>query len=320
MPSIMKTLSAVVAGLAAVSALPAQHKWSTRQLHMFEIGKRQNAAAAAAGLTDIDILQFALTLELLEAAFYQQGFARIPAADFAALGLNERQIQDLIGVGKSESAHVALLQGAIAQAGTKPVQACQYNFEAAFASASAMVQTAGILESVGVSAYLGAGVLVSDPSILGTAASILTIEARHETFVRVASGLQASPAPFDTAISPRQVFSAAAPFIVSCPEGSNLAITPFAALSMAPGAQAATTAGQSLNIAAEGVNGATHCAFTNGNIIGGTTFAPFVAGTGCVIPQNIGGITYVSLTNSDNLTGKLTDDMILAGPMIVRIS
>lgn len=58
MPSIMKTAGAVVAGLAAVaSAIPAAPKLTDSQMKFYEYGKRQNAAAAAAGLTDVDILQ-----------------------------------------------------------------------------------------------------------------------------------------------------------------------------------------------------------------------------------------------------------------------
>jgi hypothetical protein len=58
MPSFQKAFGAVVAGLAAVSsALPAVPKLNEGQMKMFEHAKRQNAAAAALGLTDIDILQ-----------------------------------------------------------------------------------------------------------------------------------------------------------------------------------------------------------------------------------------------------------------------
>ncbi|KAL8418922.1 hypothetical protein RB594_002217 [Gaeumannomyces avenae] len=325
MPSIMKTASLVVAGLAAVAtALPAGPRLNGNQMKLYELSRRQNAAAAAAGLTDVDILQFALTLELLEAAFYQQGFAKFPQSDFQSLGLTPQQITDLQGVGTSEQTHVSLLQGAIAQAGVKPVQACEYNF--GFTDAKGMVGTASVLESVGVSAYLGAAPLITDGSILGTAGSILSIEARHQTFIRVASQLAASPSAFDTALSPKQVFSLAAPFIKSCPEGSNLAIQAFPGLAMAQGAQvSALASGQTLNLQATGgqaagSQAAQFCGFTNGQIVGGTSFSPFVAGTGCVIPQNLQGVVYVTLTNSAPLTGKLTDAEIMAGPMVVQIS
>jgi len=58
MPSMMKTAGAIVAGLATVaSALPSVPKFTASQMKFYEYQKRQNAAAAAAGLTDIDILQ-----------------------------------------------------------------------------------------------------------------------------------------------------------------------------------------------------------------------------------------------------------------------
>ena len=262
----------------------------------------------------------ALTLEWLEATFYQQGFAQFPPEQFAALGLTQLQIQDLLDIGTSESSHVSLLQSAIAQAGVSPVQPCQYAF--GFTDAAGMVATASVLESVGVSAYLGAAPLVSDGGILGTAGSILTIEARHQSFIRVATAAKASPGSFDTALSPKQVFSLAAPFITSCPEGSNLIFTAFPTLTMAGGAQAQAQAGTQLALQSDAQAGATHCSFTNGNIPGGSRFAPFDAATGCVVPEgaDLQGIVYVNLVNQAPLTGKITDDIILAGPMVLTLS
>lgn len=321
MPSVKRTLAAVVAGLAAVtSALPAVPKLNRNQLKMYEHAKRQNAAAAAAGLTDVDILQFALTLEWLEATFYQQGFAKFPASDFTALGLSQREVTDLLGVGQTEQQHVILLQGAIAQAGVQPVQPCTYNF--GFTDAKSMVATAAVLENVGVSAYLGAAALVSDGTILTTAGSILTVEARHQTFVRAASRGVAVPQAFDTPLSPKQVFSLAAPFIQSCPKGSNLILTAFPPLAMAPGqtAQAAVTAGATVRLQSNASATATHCAFTTGGVPGGTVFTPFSQQTGCVVPQGLAGITYVNLASQGPLTGKLTDNIIVAGPMVMQVS
>lgn len=57
MPSIIKTTGVLAGLIAAVSALPAQPKLSTRQNSIYELAKRQNAAAAALGLADVDILQ-----------------------------------------------------------------------------------------------------------------------------------------------------------------------------------------------------------------------------------------------------------------------
>ncbi|KAH8908348.1 hypothetical protein BR93DRAFT_478278 [Coniochaeta sp. PMI_546] len=320
MPSFIKTFGAVVAGLAAVgSAMPAHPKLTASQMKIHEFMKRQEAAAAASGLQDVDILQFALTLEWLEASFYQQGFAKFPASDFQALGLSQQQITDLIGIGASEAAHVGLLQGAIAQAGVKPVQPCTYDF--GFTDAAGMVATALVLENVGVSAYLGGGPLLADKGILSTAASILTIEARHQTALRIAAKSAAAPQPFDTALSPKQVFSLAAPFIKSCPEGSNLILTAFPTLTMAGGAAAsAVAAGSTLQLQSDAAATATFCAFTTGGIPGGTTFTAFTAGSGCTVPQGLAGVVYVNLASAGPLTGVLTDDIIVAGPMVMQVS
>ncbi|OTB05201.1 hypothetical protein M426DRAFT_57260 [Hypoxylon sp. CI-4A] len=322
MPSIMK-ITGVLAGLAAVaSALPAYPKLTTRQNHIYSLAKRQNAAAAALGLQDVDILQFALTLEWLEATFYQQGFAKFGDDQFLALGLNDIQLADLKSVGASENSHVELLQSSIAQAGVQPVQQCQYNF--GFTDAKGMVATAAILESVGISAYLGAAPLVSDSKILSTAASIVTIEARHQSFVRIASGVAASPSPLDTPLGPKAVFSLAAPFIESCPGGSNLILTAFPTLAMTSPAPVAgvmaLAEGTMIQLQSDAASGATFCGFTNSAAPGGTAFSAFDAAQGCALPPNLAGTVYVTLTSAAPTDGVLTDDITLAGPMVMNLS
>jgi Zn-dependent M28 family amino/carboxypeptidase len=178
-----------------------------------------------------------------------------------------------------------------------------------------------VLENVGVSAYLGAAALISDGSILTTAGSILTIEARHQTFVRTASRGIAVPQAFDTPLSPKQVFSLAAPFIASCPDGSNLILTAFPTLAMPAGVSAtAVASGATVQLQSEAATGATHCAFTTGGIPGGTVFSPFDPAVGCVVPQGLAGVTYVNLASAGPLDGVLTDEIIVAGPMVMQVS
>ncbi|KAK2019679.1 twin-arginine translocation pathway signal [Colletotrichum eremochloae] len=318
MPS-MKT--ALVACLAAVAAaVPMGPKLNDQQMKIYNLAKRQNAEAAAAGLTDIDILQFALTLEWLEGTFYQQGFQKFPAQDFLALGLSQEQVNDLQQVGATELSHVSLLQSSIAQAGTQPVQPCQYNF--GFTDAAGMVATAAILENVGVSAYLGAAPLVKDKSILGTAGSILTIEARHQTFIRAASKQIAIPQAFDAPLGVRAVFSLAAPFITSCPQGSNLALQAFPKLTMtSPASPAAVAVGAPIMLQSDAAAQAQACAFTTGGILpGGTAFTPFNPQQGCIVPQGLSGVVYVSLTSQAPMAGTITDEIIVSGPMVLTIS
>lgn len=75
-----------------------------------------------------------------------------------------------------------------------------------------MLATARIIELVGVSAYLGGAALVSDPVLLTSAASILTVEARHQTILNVLSDGTAIPNAFDIALTPSEVLALASQF------------------------------------------------------------------------------------------------------------
>lgn len=260
----------------------------------------------------------ALTLENLETSFYQQGFAQIPMQQFVDLGLTPTQIASFMSVGQSEATHVEFLQSTLAQKGIKPVQPCQYNFGASITSAKAMVQTATILEQVGVSAYLGAAPIVSDPTVLGAAASIFSVEARHQSFIRTVSGVAAAPNFFDTPLSVKQVFSLAAPFIASCPQGSNLALTAFPNITMT-NANQAIVANQALAVQSTASAQATACAFTVGGLPTGSTFTSFTNGA-CATPQGLTGTVYLNLVNAIPADGKLVDNIIVAGPMILAVS
>lgn len=262
----------------------------------------------------------ALTLENLEETFYRQGFAKFADEEFAALGLSAQAISDLKQIGQTEAQHVGLLQSALAQGGVQPVQPCTYDF--GFTDAAGMVATASILENVGVSAYLGAAPLLADPSILGTAGSILTIEARHQSSIRVFAQQVAVPQAFDAPLGPKAVFSLAAPFITECPEGSNLILEAFPTLAMAEGQDAsALSAGVAVKLTSDAAAGATHCAFTSGGVQpGGTKFSPFTEADGCAIPQDVAGVTYLALASSAPLEGTLTDDITVAGPMAITVS
>lgn len=229
---------------------------------------------------------------------------------------------DLKAIGKTEAAHVVLLQGALAGNGFQPVEACTYDFQGATSDPAVMVATAAILESVGVSAYLGAAPLLSDPGVLGTAGAILAVEARHQTAIRVFAQKEAVPQPLDTPLGPRAVFSLAAPFIKECPEGSNLVIEAFPALAMAEDqAIDAVAVGARIKLSSEAAVGATHCGFTSGGILpGGTKFTKFTEAEGCPIPKEAVGITYLSLTSAGPIEGVLMDEIVVAGPMVLTIS
>lgn len=298
---VFRFLARTVTGLAALSSVVSAYPVASRHI------KRQDAG----GLTDIDILQFALTLEHLEAAFYKQGLEKFPVSDFKALGFSDETINNLVHVGETEATHVTFLMGAITASGKTPVPPCTYNF--GFTDAASMVATAKVLEAVGVSAYLGAAPLVKDKAILSAAASIVTVESRHQTFLRVASGEKAIPQAFDVAISGRQVFTLAAQFITECPPEANLNIQAFPPLVIN---NAGTTKEGSVltladpNAAPDG----TFCAFQSG--AGAPQFAAIQGGS-CTVPSGLSGETYVTLTTDG---ASVADEKTVAGPAVIVLS
>jgi len=310
MPSInsLAKLALLLTSVVSVAAHPRFLR--PRTIEIRQAPPSNSSAPATGGLTDIDILQFALTLEHLESNFYSQGFAKFPDSDFAALGLTPDLITALKTVGQTEATHVTQLSAAISAAGSTPVAECQYNF--GFTTAANMVATARVLEAVGISAYLGAAPLIKQGAILTAAGEIVTVEARHQTFIRLASKVAPVPNAFDTPLDPRAVFTLAAPFITGCPAGSNLNVQAFPAIALAGGGTN-ILAGQQLVLAdPNSPTGAQFCAFVNQ---GQTMFAPLNQGA-CAVPANMSGEVYMLVTKSSSIA----DSEILAGPSVILMS
>lgn len=129
-----------------------------------------------------DVLNFALKLEHLEAAYYNQGILSgvITSADVNIF----QQIR------KHENAHVTFLQNTITALGGTPVGPDTYDFTAGgafnpffvYADFLALSQA---FEDTGVRAYKGqAGNLITDNNVLTAALQIHSVEARHASEVR----------------------------------------------------------------------------------------------------------------------------------------
>ncbi len=111
------------------------------------------------------------------------------------------------------------MQSIITSFGEKPLSTCKFDFTSVLTDVATMAPVARLVENVGVGAYLGAAHLVQDPVILTAAASILTIEARHQTILNVLQGGSAIPQAFDIPLLPQEVLSIAGPFISGCDLG-----------------------------------------------------------------------------------------------------
>lgn len=160
----------------------------------------------------VDVLNYALTLEYLEAEFYRQG---------NEAGLLEGKAADYLRtVQTDEEAHVMVITDTVEQLGGSPVPAPAVDFGEAFASAESYLETAFTFENLGVRAYLGAAPsLFAEKELLTAAASIFGVEARHAAII---GRLQEKPAEggvymgaFETPLSRDEVLAAASPFIVA---------------------------------------------------------------------------------------------------------
>lgn len=161
---------------------------------------------------DLDVLNYALTLELLENAFYRDGVGLFDlGTDPFGNVLNDY----LALIGAHEAAHVTTLTDVITELGGTPVAEQAYDFSEAYADPIAFLETAQALENVGVGAYDGAGAAISDPDLLTAAGTIVAVEALHASYLNVVNGARPAPQPFEEPLSREQVLDLAAPFFAA---------------------------------------------------------------------------------------------------------
>ncbi len=161
-------------------------------------------SSALASSSDVDILNFALTLEYLETDFYQSkgksvhlsGQAKALAASF----------------GNEEAEHVAALTSAIKSLHGTPVKKPTFAFPVT--DEKSFLALAYTLENVGVGAYNGAGPALQSKALLSAAGSIVQVEARHAASIAVLTGEKITPdGAFDAPLTKAQVLAKAGPLI-----------------------------------------------------------------------------------------------------------
>ncbi|MBA2240806.1 MAG: ferritin-like domain-containing protein [Solirubrobacterales bacterium] len=171
------------------------------------VGPLVRGAFAQGSSGDIDILNYALTLEFLESAFYEMALKE------TKLSSEVKGIAETIA--KDEAEHVTALEGTIKDLGGKAVKAPGVDFGEAFADEKTFLTTAITFEDLGVSAYNGAAPMIKSVDVLAAAGSIVQVEARHAAVVRFSNGESPSPMAFDEALDMDAVLKAAKPFITS---------------------------------------------------------------------------------------------------------
>jgi hypothetical protein len=160
---------------------------------------------------DIAVLNYALTLEHLEYAFYRDGIGQF------TFGMDPfgNSIDEYLAVVRDhEGAHVDTLTTVITDLGGEPVAEATYDFGYG-TDPQLFLTTAAALENTGVSAYDGAGRFIKDPGLLTAAGSIVAVEARHAAYLNLITGVSPFPDSFETAKSTAEILEIAGPLIVS---------------------------------------------------------------------------------------------------------
>jgi hypothetical protein len=163
------------------------------------LASAKGAPPRSFGKGDIGILNFALTLEYLERAFYEEATAKGAITD-------PKTKTFLRTVTADEKAHVAFLQKALGHAAVKKPK---FNFHGTTENQTKFQETAFVLENTGVHAYLGQAGNIKTPAYLLAAASIVTIEARHSGAIASIIGKKIAPSgPFDTGLTASAILKA----------------------------------------------------------------------------------------------------------------
>ena len=173
------------------------------------------AAAAGAGADtsttasgedgDIAIVNYALTLEYLEAQFYKEA---IDTGFFKG-----KQLDLIKQIGDHERQHVNALTMAVKQLGGTPAAKPSTKFP--LSDAKTIVKTAQAVENLGAAAYLGQAAKISNKDILAAALSIHSVEARHAAALNTLVGKDITPdGAFAKPASMDEVLPVAKQFIV----------------------------------------------------------------------------------------------------------
>ena len=157
------------------------------------------------GKGDLGIVNYALTLEYLEAAFY---------ADVVKSGLFKgAELKAIEKFGQEEAEHVEALTQAAKALGGKP--AAEPKAEFPLEDAKAVVELAGTVENLGAAAYLGQAANIESPEVLASALAIHSVEGRHAATLNGMLGVSITPdGAFAKPADAQTVLKSVEPFIV----------------------------------------------------------------------------------------------------------
>jgi len=168
-------------------------------------GGKGGGETAEFGKGDVGILNYALTLEYLETAFY---------ADVVKSGLFKgSELETIRKFGREEAEHVQALTAAVKSLGGKPAPKPKTEFP--LKSAKSVLELAGTVENLGAAAYLGQAANIESPEVLASALAIHSVEGRHAAALNTLLGEPITPdGAFAVPADVQTVLKSVEPFIV----------------------------------------------------------------------------------------------------------
>jgi rubrerythrin len=169
------------------------------------MGSSGASETAQFGKGDVGILNYALTLEYLETAFY---------ADVVKSGLFKgADLETIRKFGQEEAEHVQALTAAVKQLGGKPAPEPKAEFP--LKSAKSVLELAGTVENLGAAAYLGQAANIQSPEVLASALAIHSVEGRHAAVLNTLLGESITPdGAFAKPADVKTVLKSVEPFLV----------------------------------------------------------------------------------------------------------
>ncbi|KIK36349.1 hypothetical protein CY34DRAFT_109554 [Suillus luteus UH-Slu-Lm8-n1] len=274
-------------------------------------------------LTEIQALNFALSLEHFQSYFYKQ-LQQYEPQDFSNAGLPPWSHGRYAQISSHELIHVQLLENIL---GDNAVQPCTYNLSARFlhvfhtwaellsvspdADLRSFVKTSNIVEAISSSAYTTLAKYFSDPDYAISISSIHSVEARHSAWINadVREGAAWSTA-FDAPMGLSQLKTIMNDFIVSCPSSNSLSpIRIFPTLTFPPSVMPGQTVQVSFSPADPEHDSQTLYAW----FISGfkALVVPLNADMTVTIPETLQGFVFSVITNHKE---SVSDDATVAGP------
>lgn len=163
--------------------------------------------------SEVDVLNYALTLEHIEATFYTQGVEAFAAQDYVDLGFDPSVLDYITAIRDHEVAHVEALTQVVTDLGGEPAAQAEYDF--GYTTLAEFLAVAQALENTGVDAYTGAAqYLIDNDDLLTAALTIHGVEARHAAYLNLLNATSPFPDAFDAPLTPDEVLEIATPFIV----------------------------------------------------------------------------------------------------------